>query len=250
MHGGDQSERPTPKDHLISPAKLLSFPQVAPSWIVSSALESHMAARRSRVDLTTTTSIEPLYFPTQSSFRKWLEKHHNAASELWVGYFKTHSGAESITWPQSVDEALCFGWIDGVRKSIDGNRYMIRFSPRKRNSIWSAVNIRRAKELQRRGLMTKSGIEAFNGRDERRAQRYSFEQKHVALSPAYNRKMRANKRAWAFFQSLPPSTQKPSMWWVMSAKKEETQRRRLDTLITSSAKKELIPPLRLLKKPR
>jgi uncharacterized protein YdeI (YjbR/CyaY-like superfamily) len=190
------------------------------------------------------------YFPTQSTFRKWFEKHHNTASELWVGYFKTHSGTKSITWPGSVDEALCFGWIDGVRKSIDGDRYMIRFTPRKRDSIWSAINIKRAKELQRIGLMKRSGIEAFSGRDERKAQRYSFEQKHVALAPAYHRKLKRNKTAWTFFQSLPPSTQKPSMWWVMSAKKEETRLRRLDSLIKSSEKGEFIPPLKLLKKSR
>ena len=210
-----------------------------------------MVSRKSRSRTAIfTASIVPKYFPTQTSFRKWLDKHNNTASELWVGYFKTHSGTKSITWPQSVDEALCFGWIDGIRKSIDDDRYMIRFTPRKRDSIWSANNIKRAKELQRVGLMKRSGIEAYNGRDERKAQRYSFEQKHVALSPPYHRMLRRNKTAWSFFQSLPPSTQKPSMWWVMSAKKEETQLRRLDILIKSSGKRDLIPPLKLLKKSR
>ncbi len=195
-------------------------------------------------------SPAPKFFSTQSAFRKWLVKHHNTSSELLVGYYKTNSGRKSITWPQSVDEALCFGWIDGVRKSIDDLSYTIRFTPRRNNSIWSAVNTGRAKELIHLNLMAPPGLEAFNKRDEKRTQRYSFEQKNVRLGPAYERRLRANKKAWTFFHSLAPSTRKPSMWWVMSAKKEETQRRRLDVLITASAQGQLIPPLKLLKRTR
>lgn len=210
-------------------------------------MNSRKATPPTRISL---ASIMPRFFGTQSDFRKWLEKHHNTATELWVGYYKTGSGKKSITWPQSVDEALCFGWIDGVRKSIDDLSYTIRFTPRRANSIWSAVNIRRTKELRRMGLMRPAGIRAFSARDERRAQRYSFEQKRVALSPKYERRMRANKKAWRFFQSLPPSTRKPSIWWVISAKKEETQLRRLGILISASAKGDLIPPLKLLQRSR
>lgn len=195
-------------------------------------------------------SLAPKFFPTQSAFRKWLIKHHSTSSELLVGYFKTSSDRKSITWPQSVDEALCFGWIDGVRKSIDELSYTIRFTPRRQNSIWSAANIKRAKELVHLKLMQPPGLEAFNKRDEKRTQRYSFEQRNVILDPEYERRLKVNTRAWTFFQSLPPSTRKPSVWWVMSAKMKETQARRLDVLITASANGQLIPPLKLLKKSR
>lgn len=192
-------------------------------------------------------SHKPKFFATQSDFRKWLEKHHDSAQELWVGYYKRDSGKESITWPQSVDEALCFGWIDGVRKSIDEDSYTIRFTPRRRTSNWSAVNIKRARELKKLGLMMPSGVEAFEKRDKNKAQKYSFERKNVTLARQYERSFRANKKAWEFFLSLAPSTRRPSIWWIMSAKKEETRLKRLDILISSSAAEQLIPPMRFAK---
>jgi len=189
-----------------------------------------------------TVSHKPRFFASQSDFREWLEKHHYTTQELWVGYYRRGSGKKSITWQQSVDEALCFGWIDGVRKSIDEVSYTIRFSPRRPRSIWSAVNIKRAAELKKLGLMKRSGIEAFDKRDEQRSQKYSYEQTNPKLDYEYERRLRANKRAWTFFRSLPPSTRKLSIWWVMGAKKEDTRLKRLDTLITVSADGQLIPP--------
>src|SRR5512139_1286250 len=126
--------------------------------------------------------MKPTYFPTPNDFRRWLETHHATAGELWVGFHKRDSGTPSITWPESVDQALCFGWIDGVRKSLGPRSYVIRFTPRRAKSIWSAVNIARAKELKRLGLMRPAGLAAFEGRDEQRARLYSFERKRVALT--------------------------------------------------------------------
>ena len=179
-----------------------------------------------------------------SQFRKWMEKHHDKVSELWVGFYKKNSGKDSITWPQAVDEALCFGWIDGIRKSIDSVSYMIRFTPRKSTSIWSAVNIKRAKELMELGLMHPAGIAIFKNRDERKANRYSFEQKSVKLDENYEKKFRENKKAWDHFQSMAPSYRKTASWWVMSAKQEETRLRRLNILIKDSQLSQKIGPLR------
>jgi uncharacterized protein YdeI (YjbR/CyaY-like superfamily) len=193
--------------------------------------------------------MSPKFFPTPVHFRKWLEKNHGKKDELWVGFYKVKSGLPSITWPQSVDQALCFGWIDGIRKSIDETAYMIRFTPRRPGSIWSAVNLRRFEELRAQGLVSQTGQKTYDARDEKNTNRYSFEQGSVALRPEYLKQLKANKKAWTFFQSLPPSTRKPSMWWVMSAKRRETQLRRLDILISSSEKGERIPPLVLTKQP-
>ncbi len=179
--------------------------------------------------------MKPLFFPTPSDFRKWLEKNHESAGELWVGYYKKDSGIPSITWPQSVDEALCFGWIDGIRKSVDAISYMIRFTPRRPKSNWSAINIRRVKELKKSGLMQPAGLAAFEKREEHRSEIYSFERKAVALDKKYETQFKKNKRAWTFFGSMPPSYRKPAMWWIMSAKQEETRLKRLEQLIKDSA---------------
>lgn len=194
------------------------------------------------------SNIKPMFFSQQSDFREWLEKNHDKAQELWVGYYKKASGIPSITWPESVDEALCFGWIDGIRKSIDDKSYMIRFTPRKPNSNWSAVNIKRVEELTSLGLMKPSGIEAFQKWQENKSAQYSYERKNVKLDPKYEAKIKANKKAWDFFQSLPPSVKKPSTWWVMSAKREETRLRRLKSLIKASEEGQRIPLLRRNKK--
>ncbi len=178
------------------------------------------------------TPTNILYFKTPAELRKWFGKNHNKADEQWIGYYKKDSGTPSITWPESVDQALCFGWIDGVRKSIDGERYTIRFTPRRATSIWSAINIRRVGELKKLGLMKKPGLEIFKKRDAKKSNRYSFEQrKDPRLSPAYIKKFKANKKAWAFFLSQPRWYQRTSKWWVVSAKQEETRLKRLQQLI-------------------
>ena len=178
--------------------------------------------------------MNPKFFAHQSQFRKWLEKHYNKSSELWVGFYKKASGKDSITWSQAVDEGLCFGWIDGIRKSIDSVSYMIRFTPRKSGSIWSVININRAKELSKLGLMHPAGIGVFQNRDEKKSNQYSFEQKSVKLDRNYEKKFRENKKAWNHFQSMAPSYRKAATWWVMSAKQEETRLRRLAILISDS----------------
>ena len=191
---------------------------------------------------------KPLFFPKQSDFRDWLEKNHREASELWVAYYKKVTKKPSITWPQSVEEALCFGWIDGLRKSIDDESYIIRFTPRRPNSHWSTINIKRVEELKKLHLMKPTGLEVFKKRKEEKSSRASYEQKSVKLDPSYQSKLKANQKAWQFFQALPPSVQKPCIWWIISAKKEETQLRRLNMLIDSSEKGEKIPPLKWTKK--
>src|SRR6266545_6262662 len=168
--------------------------------------------------------MTPTFFATPKDFRKWLEKHHADTSELWVGFYKKDSGRPSITWPESVDEALCVGWIDGLRKSIDAHSYMIRFTPRKPGSIWSAVNTRRAKDLIELGRMAAAGLRAFEGRDPKKTNLYSFEQrKAAALDPAFEKRFKANREAWTFFQSQPEGYRRIAIFWVTSAKQEETR---------------------------
>ena len=178
--------------------------------------------------------ISPTFFATQSAFRKWLEKNHNKATELLVGYFKVDSGKPSMTWSQSVDEALCFGWIDGVRKSIDKYSYTIRFTPRKPTSIWSAVNIAKVEELTKKGQMKPSGLAVFSFRKEHKSKIYAFENPAVKLSPDFEKKFKANKIAWNYFQSLAPSYRKYSTSWVMRATQETTRIKRLNELIADS----------------
>jgi uncharacterized protein YdeI (YjbR/CyaY-like superfamily) len=184
------------------------------------------------------------FFTSASEFRTWLEEHHGTTQELWVGFYKKSSGKPSMTWPEAVDQALCFGWIDGQRQAIDDLSYTIRFTPRKPRSIWSAVNVRRAQELARLGLMQPSGLKAFEERDQKKSGVYSYEQrKSSKLDPAYEQQLQANTKAWEFFQSQPPSYQQPAIWWVMSAKQEETRERRLAKLIEDSEHGRTIPPL-------
>jgi uncharacterized protein YdeI (YjbR/CyaY-like superfamily) len=182
------------------------------------------------------------FFESPSAFRTWLEEKHDTAQELWVGFYKISSGKPSITWPEAVDEALCFGWIDGVRKSINESSYTIRFTPRKPGSIWSAVNIKRVGELSQLGRMQPAGLKAFEKRIERRSGRYSYENA-VELDEAYEQQFRANQRAWDFFQSRPASYRRAAIWWVVTAKKEETKLKRLATLIEDSEHGRTIPPL-------
>jgi uncharacterized protein YdeI (YjbR/CyaY-like superfamily) len=184
------------------------------------------------------------FFAKPAEFRKWLQKHQQTATELWVGFYKRSTGKPSMTWPESVDQALCFGWIDGIRKSIDADSYMIRFTPRKKGSIWSAVNIKRAQDLIERGLMKPAGAAAFAQRDEAKANRYSFEREHVEFSAQQLKQLKANQRAWKFFQAQPPSYRKTVTWWVISGKQEATQARRLARLIEDSAAGQRIAAMR------
>ena len=179
--------------------------------------------------------MKPRFFKTPANFRGWLEKNHDKAKELLVGFYKKDSGRPSITWPESVDQALCFGWIDGVRKRIDDESYSIRFTPRRRGSIWSAVNIKRAKELEELGQMTPAGSHAFAQRDEKKSAIYAYENRPRELAPEYEKRFRANKKAWAFFSEQAPSYRRVITYWVMEAKKEETRERRLAALIDYSA---------------
>jgi uncharacterized protein YdeI (YjbR/CyaY-like superfamily) len=188
---------------------------------------------------------EIVFFATPAEFRAWLTEHHATAAELWVGFYKKGSGRPSITWPEAVDEALCVGWIDGLRKSIDGESYRIRFTPRKARSIWSAVNIARVAELTAHGRMQPAGLAAFEQRSEDRSGLYSYEQRSdLALSAADEERFRANSAAWAFFQAQPPSYRHGALHWVLSAKQETTRQRRLATLIDDSANGLRIAPLR------
>ena len=187
---------------------------------------------------------KPQFFPKPADWRAWLEKHHSTAEELWVGFYKRDSGRPSITWPESVDGALCFGWIDGVRKSMDALSYKIRFTRRKPRSNWSAINIRRVAELSKLGLMHPAGAAAFAKRDDDRSAIYAYEQRKAAKLPlAFEKQFRASADAWRFFQSQPPWYQRTSTYWVISAKKEETRLKRLAILIECSAQRQNIPSL-------
>jgi uncharacterized protein YdeI (YjbR/CyaY-like superfamily) len=189
--------------------------------------------------------MEPTFFATPTEFRAWLERHHDSAGELLVGFHKRGSGRPSMTWPEAVDQALCFGWIDGVRHGIDDTSYTIRFTPRKPRSTWSAVNVKRMKELIDQGLAAPAGIAAFERRSDDRTAIYAYEQrKQAKLEPEQERRLQANERARAFFESQPPSYRSAAIHWVTSAKKPETRERRLTQLIECSQAGELVPPLR------
>jgi uncharacterized protein YdeI (YjbR/CyaY-like superfamily) len=178
--------------------------------------------------------MKPIFFESAALFRTWLSKNHNKESEVLVGFYKVGSGKPSMTWSESVDEALCFGWIDGVRKSMDDTRYTIRFTPRRPASIWSAVNIKKMEVLSGQGLVQPSGLAAFEKRKDSRSQIYTYEKPPVTLERAYERRFKANKDAWSFFRSQAPSYQKVIVHWIMSAKQEKTKLSRLEKAIASS----------------
>jgi uncharacterized protein YdeI (YjbR/CyaY-like superfamily) len=188
--------------------------------------------------------MDAVYFASADEFREWLEKYHDTATELWVGYYKKGTGKPSMTHPEAVDQALCFGWIDGVRRGVDAERFANRFTPRKPRSNWSAVNIKRVGELMEMGLMQPAGIAAFEKRDKDTTAPYSFEQQSIAFGEELEATFRANGTAWEFFRSQPPGYQRTATWWVISAKREETRRRRLATLIEDSERGERIALLR------
>lgn len=176
------------------------------------------------------------FFQNSADFRTWLEENHATATELWLGFYKKDSGKPSITWPDSVDQALCFGWIDGIRKRVDEISYRIRFTPRRRGSVWSAINIKRAEELVRQKQMRPAGLKAFAARIENKSGIYSYEQRSTELNEPYAKLLKKNKAAWNFFEKQPPSYRKMMGWWIVSARKEETRMARLAKLISESGK--------------
>ena len=193
-------------------------------------------------------SEAPLFFESPDAFRAWLAENHDRLDVQWVGFYKKATGLPSITWPESVDQALCFGWIDGLRKSIDDRSYKIRFTPRRTGSHWSAKNLARMTELLDEGLVHSAGKDVYEARDPRKEARTSYEQGSVDLPDEYLARIRSNERAWAYFQAAAPSYRKQTTWWIVSAKREATRDRRLETLIESSEAGVVIPPLRWTKK--
>ena len=190
------------------------------------------------------TPLNPLFFAKPSEFHAWLLKNHDKPNQIWVGFHKKSSGQPSITWPDSVDEALCFGWIDGVRKSVTDTSYAIRFTRRTARSIWSAVNIRRAKELISLGRMEPAGLIAFEQRTDERSAIYSYEQRQSAkLRGTFEKQFRASQKAWKFFRNQRPGYRRVAAFWVVSAKKNDTRLKRLNKLIEDSENGRTIPPL-------
>jgi uncharacterized protein YdeI (YjbR/CyaY-like superfamily) len=177
-----------------------------------------------------------IYFASPEEFRAWLEEHHERATEVWIGYWKKHTGKPSLTWSQAVDEALCFGWIDGVLRRVDDERHMQRFTPRKPTSNWSAVNVAKVEQLRAEGRMRPAGEAAFALRREAKTGVYSYEQRHLAaFEPEQEQRFRANAAAWEYWSAAPAGYRKMATWWVVSAKKPETRERRLAKLIEVSA---------------
>jgi uncharacterized protein YdeI (YjbR/CyaY-like superfamily) len=187
---------------------------------------------------------QPTFFATPAAFRAWLERHHAGETELLVGFFKKGTGKPSITWPESVDEALCFGWIDGVRRSLGDEAYCIRFTPRKRASHWSLINVARVAALRKQGKMTAAGESAFAARRAERTGLASFERKTPAkLSNDEDARLRRNGAAATFFESQPPWYQRAALHWVTSAKRPETRQKRFEQLVEDSAAGRTVPPL-------
>lgn len=185
--------------------------------------------------------MKPRFFRKPAELRAWLARHHASATELVVGFYRRQSGRPGVSWPESVDEALCFGWIDGVRRRIDAASYTIRFTPRKRGSVWSAINIRRAGVLAAAGRLEAAGQRALEARRANRSGVYSYEQRPTELAAPYSALLAKNRAAKRFFDAQPPSYRRAAIWWVLSAKREETRLRRLATLTELSAAGNWIP---------
>ncbi len=179
--------------------------------------------------------MKPAFFKTSDEFRSWLEKNHAAENVLLVGFHKKDSGKQSMTYPEALDNALCYGWIDGVRRNIDETSYSIRFTPRKPTSIWSLVNIGHVRRLKKLGKMKPAGLKVFEERDRKKSKMYSFENSEKPLEPKYVRIFKSNKKAWDFFSQQAPSYQKVARWWIRNAKQEATRLRRLQSLIEASS---------------
>ena len=191
----------------------------------------------------------PAEFRTPEAFRLWLERHHDNASELLIRLFRVHAAERGITYSQALDEALCFGWIDGVRRSFDGDSFITRFSPRRRGSVWSRINIAHVRRLIKRGRMKPPGLAAFKARDQKKTGIYSFENSPTRFSPPLGKAFRAETDAWKYFQHQAPWYRRTSIYWVMSAKQKETREKRLGILISCSKLGKPIPPLARAKKP-
>jgi uncharacterized protein YdeI (YjbR/CyaY-like superfamily) len=188
--------------------------------------------------------MEATFFSTPAEFRAWLELHHDTASEVWVGYYKKATGKPTMTWEQAVEEALCFGWIDGKVQRIDDERHRQRFTPRRRGSNWSAVNIAKVAELREQGRMTPAGEAAFAARRDDKSAVYSYERRHeAAFDEEQEAVFRANAPAWEWFNAQSPSYRTMATFWVVSAKRPDTRARRLATLIECSAEGRRVPPL-------
>ncbi len=183
---------------------------------------------------------KPQFFATPAAFRAWLRKNHKSATELHVGFHKKHTGKPCITWPESVAEALCFGWIDGIRRSIDADTYVIRFSPRRAGSAWSAVNVKLVRKLEDEGKMTPAGRAAFEARKEHDGYSYEKMSAGVSLDAPRLRTFKRNKSAWQFFEAQPPGYRRKMVWWVMSAKQDATRDKRLARLVADSAARKRI----------
>lgn len=182
------------------------------------------------------SQMEPIFFPDAASFRRWLEKNASSSPEVLVGFMKRHTGKPSMTWPEAVDEALCVGWIDGVRKRIDDDRYQIRFTPRRAKSNWSAVNIKRVSVLRAAGRMNSAGIAAFEKAPKENLRQYSYEQrKKPKLGTDETKRLKGHPNAWAHFRKQPPGCRRMVVRWIMSAAKKETRMRRVDRLIEASS---------------
>jgi uncharacterized protein YdeI (YjbR/CyaY-like superfamily) len=194
--------------------------------------------------------LKAKFFRTPGEFRAWLKKNHASVAELLVGYHKVDSGRPSMTWPESVDQALCFGWIDGVRRRIDDESYSIRFSPRKPVSTWSAVNIRRARALIGEGAMQPAGLRAFEARREDRSGTYSYEQRRVELDEPYRGRLKRNNAAYQFFRDQPDAYKRTVYSWIMSAKKDETRLKRFARLIECSTEGQRIPEFTRWERPK
>jgi uncharacterized protein YdeI (YjbR/CyaY-like superfamily) len=185
----------------------------------------------------------PLFFKSSNELHKWFQKNYSKVSEVWIGFYKISSGKKTVSYKEAVDEALCFGWIDGIRKGIDEESYVNRFTPRRKNSIWSNVNTKRINELIKEGRVEPAGMAAFKDRVKEKSGVYSFEQHSHELSPAFEKKFKANKRAWKYFISKATWYQRTSFHWVMSAKQEATRLKRLERLINDSENEATIAPL-------
>ncbi len=188
--------------------------------------------------------MDPIFFINPSEFRAWLAKNYDSEKELWVGYYKKATGLPSMTWPESVEEALCYGWIDGLRKKVDEKAYKIRFTPRRKDSNWSQVNLKMMERLIENGKMQEPGLKIFQERDLSKSQKVSYELNEVILTKEYEDKIKTNGKAWEFFSQLAPGYKKQTCHWVMQAKREETRLRRLQVLIDSAAEGKKIPHLR------
>jgi uncharacterized protein YdeI (YjbR/CyaY-like superfamily) len=225
--------------HAIPPTKhtVVAIPLQAPTRMRPTGNTARAAPPKS-------IAVPATFFADPSEFRAWLERHHAGHDELLVGFWKKASGKPSMTWSESVDEALSFGWIDGVRRSLGEDAYTIRFTPRRPRSIWSAVNVAKAEALIAEGRMHPAGLAAFEARTPQRTGVYSHENRKAArFSPDQEVEFRADAKAWAWFESRPPSYRRMATWWVVSAKKEETRRRRLTQLIEDSRAGRTVPPL-------